>query len=209
MLLSLAGALGTQLYGPGGLTDLGKSVRTVLFVEATGIRVCKNVSVPDWRSTLPRFISSHFSQFDDVRVLVWEADRDFCRICDREGLIVEKHETPSDAFNCREYFVSNGLEGPEVVVVVGTGSADTMQNMKTQPWVGKHTKFIHIPVSRDDTVLNYSREHFDVVVQDKAWVKPVHVDDYLKFRQQCHQVERQNILIYNGRYHEWKVSLLQ
>lgn len=197
-----------------GLTDFGASIRTVIFAEMIVSGVCKKDG-GDWRSALPRFVRDELQRFsDDVRVLVWESGRAFagvhedCQFCEGEG-ICEKVYT--DAFNCKEYFDRRGLQGPELAIVVGTRPLNRIPDVPKQPWVGPQTKFIHLPVSRDEEFLNSRLSEFHLVLPDESWVKPVHVSNIDEFRDKCKRVEKRNVLVYIGRYssHDFKVAHTQ
>eukprot|EP00873_Tetraselmis_striata_P023867 jgi/Tetstr1/444131/TSEL_032029.t1 len=204
------------------LTSFGSSIRTVVFAGVTYEGVCSasRHGGMDWRGMLPRYLANRLGP--DTNVLVWNSLRasresNFtldCEIC--RGDVSARNAKP--VVSCRSWFKQRGLDHAELLVVVGTGHSQCKDCVKRvrgvkygelkwplrQPWVGKATKSIHIPISRTNDVLRNRVANFTKVIQDGTLVKPVHVPNLAEWRQTCSQIPRENRLVYVARYHDWK-----
>jgi len=208
------------------LTELGQRLRTVMFHAVTFEGVCSGSrhGGMDWRGMLPRFVAQQLGK--NATVLVWNAkqaarDSNFaadCQLCRPDVPAWE----PRPAFSCRGWFHRHGVQHADMVVVVGTGEKKCRDCINTvdsgtdfgelqwglgQPWVSKETVALHIPISRQEKVLQNSVANFTAVVPDGRLVKPVHLPNMTAWRQQCRDTPRNKTLVYVARYHAWKGQL--
>ena len=210
------------------LTSFGNGLRTVVFAAVTYEGVCSpsRHGGMDWRGSLPRFIARRLRP--RAEVLVWNgrgsarsdmADTD-CEAC--IGNDTDLHG-PRETFGCSEWFHrrhSHQQKHADLVVVIGTGaekcsecksaikvagSFGELKLVKTQPWVGPQTVILHIPISRDDRVLENRVAGFNAIVQDGSWIKPVNIETSGNWRAACYSKQKRDTLVYVARYHEWKV----
>ena len=131
------------------------------------------------------------------------------------------------AFSCHGWLDDHGIEIADAVLILGTGNSycnrtgrdirpcipevqkhDPFGELRwifDQPWVGNTTRFMHIPISRDERILqNEIGLPVDKVLLDGDWVKPTHIDDVRSFRKWCSSIERNNTLLYIARYKSFK-----
>lgn len=192
----------------GGLTPFGAQLRTVVLAGLQVSGMCSKHHVDSWRGLLPMYIASQLQGQAEVVLFDakhWHKDRtrlNRCKSCvDKEGIT-------GDSFDCRKYFADSGRQVAELVIVLGTGDTDAhLHEMFNQPWVGPQTAFMHIPISHDERILRNKVARFDLVVPDEAFVKPVHLEHIVEFRETCRSQERSNTLVWVARYMEWKVGL--
>jgi len=197
-----------------GLTDFAAGLTTVIIAALQPGGTCEAGNT-DWRSTLPRFIAQRLAGRADL--LLWDAkhairstlknesfDND-SGICDTVGLDSKRPYT----VNAMQWFQGRRNKHAELVIVVGSLRPPWRELLSTldQPWVSSSTKFVHLPISREDDVLQNKIANFDLVLPDEVWVKPVHMEDIQDFRATCRTVERDNKLVYIARYHNWKGQL--
>ena len=151
------------------------------------------------------------------RVIVWNAKqsigggvREDCQVCTAEGIIGERRS--AKPFSCSDYFTKEAQAGrstPDMVVVIGSGrdkAYSSLLKIFEQPWINtSSTRFIHIPITRDENILKNRVAPFDKVLPDESWVKPIHMDDIPGWKKECEGVVRDNTLAYIARYHDFKV----
>mmetsp|Transcript_7510 Transcript_7510/g.21273 ORF Transcript_7510/g.21273 Transcript_7510/m.21273 type:complete len:499 (+) Transcript_7510:198-1694(+) len=218
------------------LSSFGRTVSTVVVAALQQEGICRD-GVLDWRTSLPRFIAGALLG-PDSHVLIWDAHRgarvdddlpDDCRLC----RALSAGPAAEELFSCRAWFRDRNVTSAELVVVLGSGERECPRCRAAakvvpqgqqfpevafcfrQPWVGRDTKLVHLPVSRSDHVQSNGIAPFHVVVKDSDWVKPTHIEDLARYRQTCQQSipdshrigessNRTLRLVYNARFHGWK-----
>ena len=160
----------------------------------------------DWRGTLPRYIARNYDVF------VWNAKDSLekgisndCRRCFKSGYRPSTVQT----FNCTAWFRNRGHAKADAVVVLGTGISERnaypqLEQVFRQSWVDDKTRFIHIPISRNQLILSNKVAKFDKVVADGEWVKPVRMQNLGSFLSKCKAAPKVNSLAWVARYVDWK-----
>ena len=210
------------------LTRFGKRLRNVVIaaVEYDGVCASDRFGSVSWRGMLPRYLATVLRP--DASVIVWngrQAARDKslkndCELC-RGDVPIDQRKY---AFSCHEWFQESlgGTAHADLVIVVGTGTKARCSGCRrqlekigpygelklglVQPWVGRKTKTIHLPISRASSVLENKVAHFNKVLPDEAWVKPVHFNQVSTWRQSCQGHNKTDSLVYVARLNEMKVG---
>ena len=219
---------GTEYSKHVPLTRFGKRLRNVVIaaVEYEGVCASDRFGSVSWRGMLPRYLATVLRP--EASVIVWngrkaareKAFKNDCELCRGDVPIDQtKH-----AFSCHEWFQESlgGTAHADLVIVVGTGMKARCSGCRKQldkigpygelklgllqPWVGRKTKTIHLPISRASSVLDNQVALFNKVLPDETWVKPVHFSQVSTLRQGCQGHNKTNSLVYVAPLNEMKVE---